>query len=224
MHVLVLSSESASGGENRESEQLADLLDQLGCRVTSADLVPASWAEIAPKPDVIIVDAGDDMGVARRACEALAANDGLADIPILLAVGVPRLAALDFSLGFADFVLRPFVPAEVYARLRQIDFRTSAYGSDELIKVGDLLTIPGQTSGGGSDGGGSDGGGDTGTPTPTPDLGPQSDADCEAFAGFYEQAWRLGLKGCTLFRPNAVTGAILDEADAGCCGLDREGG
>ena len=48
----------------------------------------------------------------------------------------------------------------------------------------------------------------------------------DAFKGLYTQAYRMGLKGCTAFRPNPVTGSVLtgdDEADslggpsAGCC-------
>ena len=35
----------------------------------------------------------------------------------------------------------------------------------------------------------------------------------EAFRDVYAQAFRLGLKGCTTYRPNAVTGAVLIEAD-----------
>jgi ribonucleoside-diphosphate reductase alpha chain len=31
------------------------------------------------------------------------------------------------------------------------------------------------------------------------------------FSAVYEKAWKLGLKGCTTFRPNAVTGSILAE-------------
>ena len=31
------------------------------------------------------------------------------------------------------------------------------------------------------------------------------------FQAVYEKAWALGLKGCTTFRPNAVTGSILSE-------------
>ncbi|MBE9516062.1 MAG: adenosylcobalamin-dependent ribonucleoside-diphosphate reductase [Proteobacteria bacterium] len=31
------------------------------------------------------------------------------------------------------------------------------------------------------------------------------------FSGLYQQAWQLGLKGCTSFRPNPVTGAVLQE-------------
>jgi ribonucleoside-diphosphate reductase alpha chain len=48
----------------------------------------------------------------------------------------------------------------------------------------------------------------------------------EAFCGLYESAHARGLKGCTVFRPNPVTGAVL-EADEGtesshCCHLERE--
>jgi ribonucleoside-diphosphate reductase alpha chain len=55
-----------------------------------------------------------------------------------------------------------------------------------------------------------------------------------AFADFrdiYTRAYRLGLKGCTTFRPNPVTGSVLQEyahkgatLDSGthCCGLERE--
>lgn len=51
------------------------------------------------------------------------------------------------------------------------------------------------------------------------------------FEEVYRQAYRLGLKGCTIFRPNPVTGAVLeaseaapDQPEAGrhCCGLDSE--
>ena len=46
-----------------------------------------------------------------------------------------------------------------------------------------------------------------------------------AFRGLYDLAHRRGLKGCTVFRPNPVSGAILldapDPANA-CCGIERE--
>jgi ribonucleoside-diphosphate reductase alpha chain len=31
----------------------------------------------------------------------------------------------------------------------------------------------------------------------------------DTFAGLYTQAWQAGLKGCTVFRPNPITGAVL---------------
>ena len=54
------------------------------------------------------------------------------------------------------------------------------------------------------------------------------DFDFASFRSIYEQAYRLGLKGCTTFRPNEVTGAVLEahQTDAAtashCCSLDRE--
>jgi ribonucleoside-diphosphate reductase alpha chain len=45
------------------------------------------------------------------------------------------------------------------------------------------------------------------------------------FAELYRQAHALGLKGCTVFRPNPVTGAVLSAPAAErvqCCGIERE--
>jgi ribonucleoside-diphosphate reductase alpha chain len=53
-----------------------------------------------------------------------------------------------------------------------------------------------------------------------------ADYPFERFADLYRQAHALGLKGCTVFRPNPVTGAILSQPPEGeqvhCCGLERE--
>jgi ribonucleoside-diphosphate reductase alpha chain len=48
-----------------------------------------------------------------------------------------------------------------------------------------------------------------------------------AFKQVYDLAYDLGLKGCTTFRPNPVTGAVLSETAAGmeaphCCVVERE--
>lgn len=52
-----------------------------------------------------------------------------------------------------------------------------------------------------------------------------ADLPFERFADLYRQAHALGLKGCTVFRPNPVTGAILSEPAAErvqCCSVERE--
>jgi ribonucleoside-diphosphate reductase alpha chain len=53
-----------------------------------------------------------------------------------------------------------------------------------------------------------------------------ADIPFERFADLYRQAHVLGLKGCTVFRPNLVTGAILSQPSPTeqlhCCGLERE--
>jgi ribonucleoside-diphosphate reductase alpha chain len=38
----------------------------------------------------------------------------------------------------------------------------------------------------------------------------------EDFRRIYGRAWELGLKGCTVFRPNAVTGAVLTGPEPRC--------
>jgi ribonucleoside-diphosphate reductase alpha chain len=52
-----------------------------------------------------------------------------------------------------------------------------------------------------------------------------ADIPFDRFEDLYRQAHALGLKGCTVFRPNPVTGAILSDP-AGervpCCGIERE--
>jgi ribonucleoside-diphosphate reductase alpha chain len=50
----------------------------------------------------------------------------------------------------------------------------------------------------------------------------------EDFKDIYQQAYDLGLKGCTTFRPNPVTGEVLTAATADgeaaphCCNVERE--
>jgi ribonucleoside-diphosphate reductase alpha chain len=47
-----------------------------------------------------------------------------------------------------------------------------------------------------------------------------------SFKDLYRRAYELGLKGCTTFRPNPVTGAILDtgqgDVASHCCSIERE--
>jgi ribonucleoside-diphosphate reductase alpha chain len=47
------------------------------------------------------------------------------------------------------------------------------------------------------------------------------------FKQIYDLAYDHGLKGCTTFRPNSITGTVLSEEAAGveaphCCVLERE--
>jgi ribonucleoside-diphosphate reductase alpha chain len=54
------------------------------------------------------------------------------------------------------------------------------------------------------------------------------DYDFSEFQSLYEEAYKMGLKGCTTFRPNPVTGAVLipeNESQHGshCCDIEREG-
>lgn len=118
------------------------MLNDLGCRVTCVRFDLGGLDEdheLRRPPNIVVVDAGDELLRGQRALKMLMSSAALADTPKLVTVSVPRLSALDFSLGFDDFVLQPLVPAELYARVRQLDWRTATFGSDEVIKVGDLV-------------------------------------------------------------------------------------
>lgn len=51
-----------------------------------------------------------------------------------------------------------------------------------------------------------------------------ADIPFDDFRAVYETAHALGLKGCTTFRPNPTTGAVLERQRerSHCCGIDRE--
>jgi DNA-binding response OmpR family regulator len=118
-------------------------LVELGCRVTLGrfDLggILDDESLVKQPPTVVIVEAGDDLVRAHRAIKRLRDRGPLVDVPILIAVTMPRITGLDFSIGFTDFILMPLVPAELYARMRQLDWRTATFGSDDVLKVDELV-------------------------------------------------------------------------------------
>jgi DNA-binding response OmpR family regulator len=140
VRVLVVVAEPSSTAGDPDSA--ASILVELGCRVTTCrfDLGDLDEEAITARPPtLVVIDAGDELARAVQARRKLDQMAAVAETPTLLVVTVPRLPALDFSLGFDDFILRPIVPAELYGRLRQLDWKSAAFGSDEVIKVGDLV-------------------------------------------------------------------------------------
>ena len=96
------------------------LLAELGCRamVGRFDLGGLDLERLVEQPPTLcIVEAGDDMPRANKTIKRLRDDGPLVEVPILVAVTVARSPALDFSIGFDDFVLMPIVPAELYARM-----------------------------------------------------------------------------------------------------------
>ncbi|MFT3767326.1 MAG: response regulator transcription factor [Minicystis sp.] len=51
----------------------------------------------------------------------------------------PQAARVEPSSGFDDFVLVPYVPAELYARIRLLEWRRSEFATEERMKVGSLV-------------------------------------------------------------------------------------
>jgi DNA-binding response OmpR family regulator len=139
VRVVVICAEPEAAGQ---PGTVATILTELGCRVELGrfDLGGLDLeAQAAKPPTVVVVEAADDVPRAHKTIKRLRDEGPLVEVPVLIAVTVARLSALDFSIGFDDFVLMPIVPAELYARMRQLDWKTATFGSDEILKIDDLV-------------------------------------------------------------------------------------
>jgi DNA-binding winged helix-turn-helix (wHTH) protein len=132
------------GPELEREDGAAQILRGLGAAVRTLDL----WDEPARAlPHVergesvraIVVEAGERPDLAAVALRALRREPQLRGIGALVAVSAGQVGQLDPALGFDDFVLFPYVPAELYARLRAVEWRRSEFLNEERIKLGGVV-------------------------------------------------------------------------------------
>jgi len=137
MKVLLITETPARAANEPESPAAA--LRDLGCDVRAFGFdLGVDEDELSREPaQVILVDARERLETAYSCLKTLRDLPPLSSTPALIAVTVQRLSSLDHRAA-DDFVLVPVVPAELYARLRQLDWRFASFKSDEVIKVGDL--------------------------------------------------------------------------------------
>lgn len=88
---------------------------------------------------VALVEALDRPDLAAAALRALRKEPRLERVPALLGVSEPQVARVDPGAGFDDFVLAPYVPSELYARIRHLEWRRSEFSNDERLKVGPIV-------------------------------------------------------------------------------------
>jgi DNA-binding response OmpR family regulator len=142
MRVVVLCPEPEPETTRDDPDSIPNVLSDLGCQVLVGrlDCGGLDEEELMRRPvTLVVVDAGDEIERGHRALRRLGSFAPLAEVPVLVAVTLARLPALDFSAGTSDFILKPIVPAELYARLRQLDWRSATFGSEEVIKVDELV-------------------------------------------------------------------------------------
>ncbi len=136
MWILVVGPEAKHDREGSGAE----VLRQLGCRVRACDL----WDSLddptltRDPPTAILVEAEDEVDAGRAALQRLRAVKTLVEVPALVAVSVSGLTRLDANDGFDDFALVPYVPAELYLRVRRAEWRRSDFSAQERVKMGAL--------------------------------------------------------------------------------------
>jgi DNA-binding response OmpR family regulator len=130
-------------GPDREApEGAATLLRNLGADVRTLDLWDdgaALFDEPSAKARAIVIEAGERPDLAVAALRAVRKTDELSEIPALVAVSPRQIARVDPASGFDDFIVLPCVPSELYARIRQLEWRRSEFATEERTKVGRLV-------------------------------------------------------------------------------------
>lgn len=119
----------------------AATLRDLGCRVRVADLwdpLETDTTFRAAPPAAVLVEALDLVEVGRAALARVRAVAALREVPVLLAVTVGALQRLSAEDAFDDIVLVPYVPVELYVRIRRQEHKKSAFADDEHVKLGPL--------------------------------------------------------------------------------------
>ncbi len=130
------------GPDLGREEGASRTLRQLGAEVRAIDL----WDEPARLLDgeaaevrAIIVEGGARPDLAVAVLRGLRREPRLERVGAIVALAHDQVARLDPAGGFDDFVLCPFVPSELYARIRLLEWRRSEFSTEERTKVGDLV-------------------------------------------------------------------------------------
>jgi DNA-binding response OmpR family regulator len=118
-------------------------LQRLGARVRALDL----WGEVGPVLDrerdaevrAIVVEAGERPDLAVTALRAAREDGRLESTPAIVALPRGQVARMDPGGGFDDFIVVPYVPAELYARIRALEWRRSEFLNEERLKIGSLV-------------------------------------------------------------------------------------
>ena len=138
-YVLVIGHESEIERDGGASQVLGDL----GAEVATLGLWSSPSEVLDDREGVpvraVLVEAGDRPDLAQVALRAARRDPRLEGVPAVIAISERQVAQLDPSIGFDDFVLCPYVPAELYARIRALEWRMSEFATEERTKLGSIV-------------------------------------------------------------------------------------
>jgi DNA-binding response OmpR family regulator len=81
--------------------------------------------ESQAKPRALVLEALDRLDLAAVALRALRVEARFDAVAMLIAVSPGHVARIDTTMAFDDFLLHPYLPEELYGRLRALEWRRS---------------------------------------------------------------------------------------------------
>jgi len=118
----------------------AAMLRQLGSDVSALDLWDDFGAAASERlVRAMVFEAGERPDLAAGALRTARKVPELAATPTIVTLPPRQITSFDSASGFDDFIVVPCVPAELYARIRALEWRRSEFANEELVKVGPLL-------------------------------------------------------------------------------------
>lgn len=121
-------------------------LAQLGASVRCLDLwddpvnlITDEDEEFDVRPRALVFEALDRPDLAVAALRAVRKEPFFDSVGAMIAVTVGQVARVEPSSGFDDFVLHPYVPEELYGRIRSMEWRRSEFATEERHKVGSIV-------------------------------------------------------------------------------------
>jgi DNA-binding winged helix-turn-helix (wHTH) protein len=125
-------------------EGAAAMLRQLGAEVETLDLwddfnAIVDQARASGGVRAIVVEVGERPDFAAAALRAARKVSDLAETPTIVTLPPRQITSYDPAWGFDDFIVVPCVPAEIYARIRALEWSRSEFATEERLKIGTLL-------------------------------------------------------------------------------------
>jgi DNA-binding response OmpR family regulator len=114
----------------------ARVLREAGCEVAALGYDPS---ELYPTAEVVVVVAGEHLEIGRDAIKRLRQRPELLQARFLLCLDVSRMSGLDPETGADDFILMPFEPAEIWARVRSLRWRDKRPGKSLQLQYDGLV-------------------------------------------------------------------------------------
>jgi DNA-binding winged helix-turn-helix (wHTH) protein len=124
----------------------ASTLRQLGATVRTLDLwddpvnlIADDDDDLGIRPRALVFEALDRPDLAIAALRAVRKEPYFDNVGAIIAVTVGQIARIEPSSGFDDFVLHPYVPEELYGRIRALEWRRSEFATEERHKVAGIV-------------------------------------------------------------------------------------